>query len=117
MRIAARYLVGNAARVEEEVGWLFEDVMEELRGVYDEEMVKMGDWVLLQSDFDGGAVGSSLFCLVGGAVADVGGWVGRSILRCRWRSSSISSLRPGRRWVNRWCSRLSRGGYSRKSRG
>lgn len=52
VRIATKPLVSDRSRVDQEIKGLFEDVMEELGNIYEEDMVMTEDWVALQNDFD-----------------------------------------------------------------
>lgn len=65
VRVAKSCLLSDRARIDEDMQGLFGDVMAGLRDIYDEDMVKTGDWVALRCDFDGGLVGSFLlvWCL------------------------------------------------------
>lgn len=56
VRIATKCLVRDGSRVDEEIKGLFTDVMEELKDIYEEDMVMTEDWVALQADFNGGIV-------------------------------------------------------------
>lgn len=77
VRIAESHLLSNKALIDEEVSRLFGDVMEQLKLIYDEDMVMTGDWVALRNDSNGEIVSCPPSLRVSfGKIADTGGTVG-----------------------------------------
>lgn len=64
VRVAKRCLLSDRARIDEGMQGLFDDVMAELRDIYDEDMLETENWVALRCDFDGELVSSFSFLLV-----------------------------------------------------
>lgn len=62
VRIATKCLVSDRSRIDEALEGLIEGVIEELKNIYEEDIVMTGDWVALRNDSDGEMV--SCFILV-----------------------------------------------------